>query len=87
MLIQQDSGDHSVHIKRFEDGCLHINDTTYQQPLVVTPNAVYTDWLTETFLQLDAKSLEKVVALEPDVILAGTVIFRIVSFDDCNRIL
>lgn len=59
-------------IRSYQSGEIQINDTVYQNNLVVMADRVVTDILPDTFQELDLTSCQALLKLQPDVILLGT---------------
>jgi uncharacterized protein len=53
-------------------GYVAVNGQRYQQPIVVLPEAVRTDWSATDFATLTATHFEYFLALRPEVLLLGT---------------
>lgn len=49
-----------------------VNNERYERPLIVTPDALYTDWGATCFDALDAAQIRAVMALQPELIVLGT---------------
>jgi len=53
-------------------GFVAINGQRYQQPVVVMPEEVRTDWTATDFTSLNAAHFDYFLALKPEVLLLGT---------------
>jgi uncharacterized protein len=65
----------NTHQKTFTGhgaGYVAVNGQHYQQPIVVLPEEVRTDWTASDFAALDATHFEYFIALKPEVLLLGT---------------
>jgi uncharacterized protein len=71
MLLSQDHnhGDYEIH--SYEAGKLKINDNYYEHSVIVSTHELIL-WEPQTFEQLAASSFEKILELQPAVVLLGT---------------
>lgn len=53
-------------------GYVMVSGERYQQPIVVTPQQVLTDWQPQDFAALDERHFAYFLAFQPEVILLGT---------------
>ncbi|HEU0187187.1 MAG TPA: Mth938-like domain-containing protein [Gallionellaceae bacterium] len=49
-----------------------VSGERYQQPVVVIPEQVFSDWPATCFASLEARHFEYFLALKPEVVLLGT---------------
>ncbi|MDX1915105.1 MAG: Mth938-like domain-containing protein [Methylophilus sp.] len=54
------------------DGFVQISQKRYEQNLVVTPTELILDWHHGSFSALDHEHFEKLILLNPEVVLLGT---------------
>ena len=54
------------------DGYVQVKDQRYQQPLIVTPELVITDWQARNFAALCEADFERILELKPEVLLLGS---------------
>lgn len=71
-MLDLDENNAHYQIKSYEPGRITINDTTYQQSVIVTPNQLVEDWPPALITELTAESLNVILSLKPDVLLLGT---------------
>jgi uncharacterized protein len=69
--LDPDQGKGNV-IRSFSGGEVHVADGTFREPLIVTADRIITDWSPPAFEALTPADFERVLALEPEVILLGT---------------
>lgn len=65
----------NTHLKTFTGhgvGYVAVNGQRYQQPLVVLPEEVRTDWPATDFATLNAAHFDYFLELKPEVLLLGT---------------
>ena len=71
MQIQLDTGEHLIHINKYENNTLVINNTEYRTPVVVTGNKIYSDWLPHSLKEITEQTMQRIISLEPEIILLG----------------
>lgn len=54
------------------EGYVAVNGQQYKKSLVVTPDAIFTDWSVANFTELSAENFEYLYDLKPEIILLGT---------------
>ena len=64
-------GDHHFVRSVGEDG-ITVTDTLYRQSLVLTMDAIVTDWPVASVTDLDEEHLQPILELAPEVVLLGT---------------
>ncbi|MEK7810437.1 MAG: Mth938-like domain-containing protein [Pseudomonadota bacterium] len=65
----------NTHLKTFTghgEGYVAVNGQRYQQPLVVLPEEVRSDWSATNFAMLETGHFDYFLALKPEVLLLGT---------------
>ncbi len=62
---------HNVFKAHGED-YVQVNDQRFQQPLIVTPENIITDWSASNFAALTEEDFAHFLALKPEVLLLGT---------------
>ena len=72
MPLTLDENRATYQIKGFKPGFIQVNETTYTQSIIISPNKLITDWQPQTLSELDAKHLEEIIALSPAILLIGT---------------
>jgi uncharacterized protein len=71
MRIDQDSTKSQYQIKAFEPGRIKINDTWYDHNLIVGSQTLE-EWSPPTIAQLNRDDFNKIVQLQPKILLLGT---------------
>jgi len=71
MRLDQDQNLTSYQIKQVEPGRLQINETWYEQSLIITPQQLQL-WPPRTLKELTAEHLQPLIALQPKILLLGT---------------
>ncbi|HEY4340815.1 MAG TPA: Mth938-like domain-containing protein [Steroidobacteraceae bacterium] len=59
-------------IRGYSDGEVHINELVQRAPCIVTAQQLVLDWQARTIATLAPEDLERIFALQPDVVLLGT---------------
>jgi len=59
-------------ITGYGDDFIAVNDRKYPSNILLTPNEIYLDWFTGKFSEIAVSSFEKIIALQPEVVLLGT---------------
>lgn len=72
MRFNQDPSSAATLIRSYAAGEIKINDTTFQQPVIVSGSTVATGPSVATVDELAARHAEAVLAHEPEVVLLGT---------------
>jgi len=72
MNISLDSPNSDYFIKSYEPGKLNLNSGQHQHSVVVYLDQLITHWQVNTIKDLTTAHVEKLVALEPKIILLGT---------------
>ena len=72
MSLTQDITDANYIITGYQPGCVLINNESYSQSLIVSPNKLITPWKVTDINQLNDTTLMEVFDLEPEVVLLGT---------------
>lgn len=70
-LTLEQPGDHHF-VRSLSETGIRIGDTYYRHSLVVTATRLITDWPPQRMGDLQAKHLDILVELEPEVVLIGT---------------
>ena len=74
MKLHAEPAGSNHYIQRFEPGLLSISGQQFTGPVVVTADRILADWCpTATPTTLTAADFEPILALEPELILLGTV--------------
>lgn len=71
MKLDREQGTGHV-IRSFADGRLVIGSGTFASPVIVTAEQLITDWVAPPVQSLALDDLQRVLALEPEVIVLGT---------------
>ncbi|MBA2409296.1 MAG: Mth938-like domain-containing protein [Gammaproteobacteria bacterium] len=72
MDITQEFGPGNYRIRAYEAGRVVINEHSYTDSLVVTPDRLEAQWPPRTVAELEPAHLEFIAALQPEVVLLGT---------------
>lgn len=56
----------------YGEGYVVVNGERFEQPIVVMPDKVATDWLARDFASLDESHFAYFLALRPEILLLGT---------------
>ncbi|HCB12019.1 MAG TPA: hypothetical protein DEP36_00385 [Gammaproteobacteria bacterium] len=59
-------------IKSRGPGWVNVNEQQIHRSVIVTPDQLVTDWPPQTFVDLEERHFEAIVALEPEIVLLGT---------------
>lgn len=59
-------------ITGYGQGWIEVNTKRYEHSLVVLPNQIMEDWHATDFNSLTAEHFNKILSLEPEVVLLGT---------------
>ncbi len=59
-------------ITGYGQGWIEVNTKRYEHSLVVLPNQIMEDWQATDFNSLTAEHFNKILSLEPEVVLLGT---------------
>ncbi len=70
--LELDENRSTQQIRSFKPGMLQINDVTFTQSLIITPNQLIENWSPQTIDELTASSLSLILDLKPAVLLIGT---------------
>lgn len=71
MRIDQDSTNSQYQVKAFENGRIQINETWYEHSLIVGPHTLE-KWPPRNISQLSSEHFNKIVELQPKILLLGT---------------
>lgn len=72
MHIAPELGDSLYKITGYDDRSIRINDETYHQPLLLSPEQLTYPWDVTHITTLTLAALEPALALKPQLILFGT---------------
>lgn len=67
-----DNNEAKYQIRSFTPGAIKINDITYHQSLIITPEQILENWGPQNVAEITPESLAAIVDLKPDVLLIGT---------------
>ena len=54
------------------EGYVQVNQQRYEQPIIVTPEQVLTDWSARSFASLTEADFSHFLTLKPEVVILGT---------------
>lgn len=72
MKLHLHSSDQQYQINGVDSQSITINHQPYTQPLIVSDDALTTDWFSGAWESLDAERLTAILAFTPEVVLLGT---------------
>lgn len=72
MKLSLDDNSARYTIRAYGPGHVVINEETIRASVVVLPERLLRDWPPATFEELTAEHIERLLALEPEIILLGT---------------
>lgn len=72
MPLDLDDNKALYQIRSYKPGMLRINEQTFTQSVIVTPDRLIEDWAPQTVSELTAASLLPVLQMKPDILLIGT---------------
>lgn len=58
-------------IKHYSPGQVTVNDQPIEQSCIVTQSQLFTDWAVKDLASLNEQHIERLLALEPEVLLLG----------------
>lgn len=70
-LFLEKPGDH-LFIRSFSDRGIQVVDDHYTGPIILSADRIIRDWTVRTVRELAASDLDKIIALEPEIVLVGT---------------
>jgi len=70
-LTLERPGDH-LFIRSVSEKGLQIIDRYYSGPIILSPREVITGWPVNTVEDLDESQLDKILTLDPEIVLLGT---------------
>ena len=71
MQINEDINYSQYQIRAYQPGKITINDKTYTKSLIVTSEALITNWQPKTVNDITQTDINQILALKPDIILLG----------------
>lgn len=74
-------------VRAYQPGTLLINNTKYNNSVILTPHQLEANWDIPTYEALSAESLQPILALKPDVLLLGTGAHHHFLHPDLHRLL
>jgi uncharacterized protein len=72
MKLHLHKSDQQYQINGVDSQAITINHQPYAQPLIISDDALSTDWFSGDWESLDAQALEAILAFKPEVVLLGT---------------
>jgi uncharacterized protein len=72
MKLLQDTHYGAYYIRSYEPGHMLINETWFEQSIILTPTEIISPWTPLTLEELTHEQLAPIVALKPEVVLLGT---------------
>jgi uncharacterized protein len=72
MKLTQDIGSGVYRIRSYEPGRVRINDEQIEQNVVVSPDTLIRDWEAAHVSDLTQTHIDRITALEPEVVILGT---------------
>ena len=72
MPLTEDTNKCRYQIRAYRPGEITINEAVYTKSLILTSESLICDWGPQTLAELTAQHLEKILELQPEIILLGT---------------
>ncbi|MGP1718408.1 MAG: Mth938-like domain-containing protein [Methylophilus sp.] len=72
MKLHLHKSEQQYQINGVDSQAITINHQLYTQPLIISDDALSTDWFSGAWETLDAQALEAILAFKPEVVLLGT---------------
>lgn len=72
MPLILDDNQAAYQIRAYKPGFIKVNDLTYTQSLIVSPTQIITDWNPQAMAELSKEDLQKIIPLQPTLLLIGT---------------
>lgn len=72
MKLHLHTSDQQYQINGMDSDAVIINRQRYTQSVIVSDQALSTDWFQDTWLSLDAQHLAPILDFNPEVVLLGT---------------
>jgi uncharacterized protein len=72
MKLSLETGTSTHRIRAYSAGSITVNETVYEQPLVIMPEQLIAPWPVPPLEQLSADDFSALEAYERDIILLGT---------------
>ncbi len=67
-----DDNQSAYQIRAYKPGFIMVNDVTYTQSLIVSPTHIITDWNPQVMTELSKEDLQKILPLQPTLLIIGT---------------
>jgi len=71
-ILELDENQAGYQIRAFKPGLIQVNDITFTQSIIISPDQLIENWAPQTAAALSAHALQLAVALKPDILLIGT---------------
>lgn len=72
MKLHLHKSDQQYQINGVDSQAITINHQQYVQPVIISDDALSTDWFSGAWETLDSQALEAILAYQPEVVLLGT---------------
>ena len=73
MKIELDSNSTGINIiSSYSKEGIVINDTVYQNSIIISPQQIISDWSPQSFIDLVEEHFEEIIAISPEILLIGT---------------
>lgn len=72
MLLTLDNSVGSYHIRSYEPGKIKINEITYENSVIITPQQLLNPWQPQHFSDIALEHLNVIFELSPTVVIIGT---------------
>jgi uncharacterized protein len=72
MSLTLDDNQAAYQIRAYKPGFIKVNEVTYTQSLIVSPQQIITDWKPQSMTELSVDDLKKIIPLAPTLLLIGT---------------
>ncbi len=72
MSLNLDENSASYQIRAYQPGVLQVNDQTFTNSIIITPDKLINTWPPQSIDELTREHLTEVIALHPSILLIGT---------------
>lgn len=71
-MLTLDDNSSAFQIRAFKPGTIQINEETYHQSIILSPNQMIDNWQPQHISELKAEHLSVILTLKPAILLIGT---------------
>lgn len=72
MKLHLETGAGRNIVRGYLPGCITVNQASYRASLVVLPDRLVPDWPPQAFAELRPEHFERILSLDPEVVVLGT---------------